>query len=57
MIDSIVGAIWMAPAALILGRFYSAHGIAIGYLLGGTVIGFGFSTFPFMKWRRIWHAA
>jgi O-antigen/teichoic acid export membrane protein len=57
MINSIVGALWMAPAALLLGRFYGAYGIAIGYLCGGIVIGLGFGTYTFMKWRRIWHAA
>jgi len=57
MTNSIVAALWMAPAALILGRLYGAYGIAVGYLCGGIVIGLGFGTYTFIKWRRIWHAS
>jgi hypothetical protein len=34
-----------------------AWGIAIAYAIGGTVIGLGYGTYTFLKWRRIWHAA
>ena len=34
MLNSILGALWMAPATLVLGRMYGAYGIAVGYLLG-----------------------
>lgn len=57
MLISILGALWTAPAALLLGRYYGAYGIAIGYLWGCLVIGLGFGSYTFMKWRRIWHAA
>lgn len=56
MLNSILGALWMAPAAFFLGRTYGAYGIAIGYFLGTAVIGLGFGTATFTKYRRIWHA-
>ncbi len=57
MLNSIMGAVWMVPTALILGRFFGAYGISIGYLSCGIVVGIGFGTHTFLKWRRIWHAA
>jgi O-antigen/teichoic acid export membrane protein len=57
MICSILGALCMTPAAFILGRFYGAFGIAACYLLVCLVIGLGYGTFTFTKWRKIWHAA
>ena len=56
MVNSIVGALWMAPAALVLGRWYGANGIAIAYLCGSALIGVGFGTYTFSKYRRLWHA-
>ena len=55
MVNSILGALWMAPAALLLGQRYGAFGIAATYLLGTLVIGIGYGTFTFRKWRHIWH--
>jgi hypothetical protein len=57
LINSIAGAIWMVPASLFLGRYYGAYGIALGYLVAAIVIGMGFGSYTFLKWRRIWHAA
>lgn len=57
MVNSIVGALWMAPAALVLGRWYGAYGIAVAYLFGALLIGLGFGTYTFAKYRRLWHAA
>jgi hypothetical protein len=57
MLNSILGALWIAPAALLLGRWYGAYGIAFEYLLGTIVIGLGLGTYTFAKSRRIWHAA
>jgi O-antigen/teichoic acid export membrane protein len=56
MVTSIVGALWMAPTALILGRLYGASGIAIAYLCGAVFIGLGFGSYTFWKYRRLWHA-
>lgn len=55
MVNSIVGALWMAPAALLLGRVYGAYGIAAAYAGGSVVIGLGFGTYTFLRWRRLWH--
>lgn len=56
MLNSILGALWMAPATLVLGRMYGAYGIAVGYLLGTLLIGVGLGTSTFVKYRRMWHA-
>lgn len=55
MLNSIVGALYTAPMAWILGRSFGAPGIAVGYLAGTIVIGLGFGTFTFQKYRRAWH--
>ncbi len=55
MINSIVGALWMTLAALLLGRSYGALGIATAYLIGGVVVGLGLGTYTFVRWRKIWH--
>lgn len=57
LINSIAGAVWMVPISLFLGRYYGAYGIALGYLVTAIVIGMGFGSYTFLKWRRIWHAA
>ena len=56
MVNSIVGALYCAPMAWILGHRYGGVGIAAGYAFGSLVIGLGFGTYTFLKWRRIWHA-
>jgi hypothetical protein len=56
MVNSILGALWMAPATLLLGRWYGAYGIAIGYFLCTLAIGVGLGTATFVKYRRLWHA-
>ena len=56
MMNSILGALWMVPAALLLGRWYGAYGIAVGYFLGTLFIGVGLGTTTFAKYRRVWHA-
>jgi hypothetical protein len=55
MINSILGALWIAPTALFLGQRSGALGIAATNLLATAVIGLGYGTFTFQKWRRIWH--
>lgn len=60
MVNSILGALYIVPLALILGRMQGPHGgawgIAIAYAAGGVVIGLGYGSYTFFKWRRIWHA-
>ena len=61
MINSIAGAVYIAPLAYFLGRWQNPHGgawgIAAAYALGTLVIGLGYGTYTFLHWRRIWHAA
>lgn len=61
MVNSILGAAYIVPIALIMGRMHGPHGgawgIAVAYAAGGVVIGLGYGTYTFLKWRRIWHAA
>ena len=61
MINSILGAVYTVPIAFLLGRlpqfWGGAWGISAAYALGTLVIGLGYGTYTFLKWRRIWHAA
>ncbi len=56
MVNSIVGALYTAPMVWLLGRSFGSLGIASGYLAGTIVIGLGFGTYTFQKYRRQWHA-
>ena len=38
-----------------LGSTFGSLGIASGYLAGTLVIGLGFGTYTFLKYRRQWH--
>ncbi len=59
--NSILGALYIAPLAYLLGRWQSPHGgawgIAAAYGFGVLTIGLGYGTYIFLRWRRIWHAA
>lgn len=61
MANSIAGALYIAPLAYLLGRWQNPHGgawgIAAAYALGTLIIGLGYGTYTFLRWRRIWHAA
>ena len=56
MINSIVGALYTVPMVWLLGARLGSVGIAGGYLAGTLVIGLGFGTYTFLKYRRQWHA-
>ena len=61
MINSIAGAVYIAPVAWFLSRWHNPHGgawgIAAAYAVGTLFIGLGYGTYTFLRWRRIWHAA
>ena len=60
MVNSIAGAVYIVPLAYFLGRWPNPHGgawgIAAAYALGTLIIGLGYGTYTFLRWRRIWHA-
>jgi hypothetical protein len=55
MVNSIAGAVYSAPMAWLLGHRYGGVGIAAGYALGSLVIGLGYGTVTFLRWRKRWH--
>lgn len=59
MINSIAGAVYCIPVAFVIARWPGPHGgawgIAASYALGSAIIGLGFGSYTFFKWRRIWH--
>jgi O-antigen/teichoic acid export membrane protein len=55
MVNSILGALYSAPMAWVLGHRFGGIGIAAGYAVGSLVIGLGYGTYTFLHWRRIWH--
>lgn len=55
MWNSIAGALWIAPTAVIFGRSHRALGIAVTYFLAAVTIGIGFGSFTFFKYRKLWH--
>ena len=55
MLNSIVGALYTAPMAWVLGSRFGGSGIATGYFVGTIVIGLGLGTYTFQKYRRLWH--
>lgn len=61
MLNSILGAVYIAPLAYLLSRWQNPHGgawgIAAAYAFGTVLIGLGYGTYTFLRWRRIWHAA
>lgn len=61
MVNSLMGAVYIAPLAYFLGRWQNPHGgawgIAAAYAIGTLFIGLGYGTYTFLRWRRIWHVA
>ena len=61
MVNSIAGAVYIAPLAYLLGRWQNPHGgawgIAAAYAVGTVFIGLGYGTYTFLRWRRVWHVA
>jgi len=54
---SVMGAILVGSSTYFLGRAYGALGIVSGSLLVSLIMGVPLSTYTFLKYRRIWHAA
>jgi len=49
-------AILVSLTAFVLGKHFGSMGMAAGYLAVSVVVGFGFGTPIFLKYRRLWHA-
>ena len=56
LINSVVAAVAAALCAYFLGRRYGALGMAAGNAILALVVGLGFGTWTFVKYRRQWHA-
>jgi hypothetical protein len=54
-VNSVVGALTVAPCALIFGRLYGAMGIVISTCLLNWV-GLVWATYKFRKYRKLWHS-
>ena len=57
LLYSVLGAILVGMSTYFLGKDYGAIGMVTGYLFVGLLMGFPASTYTFLKYRRIWHAA
>jgi hypothetical protein len=52
---SILGAMLVGSSTYWLGKRYGAMGMVSGYLAVGIVVGLGYNTFIFLKYRKLWH--
>lgn len=55
LLNSILGAVLVAPSTYIFGRLYGAQGIVIANLAIAFLIGLPLGTYIFTKYRRLWH--
>jgi O-antigen/teichoic acid export membrane protein len=55
MAVSVASAILIACLAYFLGRPFGAFGMALGYFLVSSIVGVGFGTTIFLKYRKQWH--
>jgi O-antigen/teichoic acid export membrane protein len=55
LLNSVLGALLVAPSTYFLGRSYGAFGVVTGSLAIGIFMGLPLGTYTFLKYRRIWH--
>lgn len=55
LLNSVLGALLVAPSTYFLGRSYGAFGVVTGSLAIGLFMGLPLGTYTFLKYRRIWH--
>ena len=53
---SVWSAVLMTASTYFLGRAYGARGMVVGYFFLNAMLGLGFGTAIFIKYRRLWHA-
>jgi O-antigen/teichoic acid export membrane protein len=56
LMNSVVGAVLTGTSTYVLGRYCGALGVTAGYAILALVVGIGFGTWTFVKYRRRWHA-
>ena len=56
LINSVIGAICVTVSSILLGRRFGALGMTAAQLAITLVVGLGYGSFVFFKYRRIWHA-
>ena len=56
LIVSVVNAILVGSTTYILGRYWSANAVAVGYFFSGSFSGLLLGTYIFITKRREWHA-
>lgn len=52
---SILGAVLIGSSTYWIGKRYGAIGMVSGYLAVGIVVGLGYNTYIFLKYRKQWH--
>lgn len=55
LLNSILGALFIALSTYFLGRHYAALGMIYGYLAVSLIVGLGLGTYTFRKYRNLWH--
>ncbi len=53
---SILTAVFAVPSTWFFGKRFGAEGMVTGFLIITLIIGLGFGTYTFRKYRRLWHA-
>jgi hypothetical protein len=55
LLQSVVGAILLCLSTVLLGRFWGANAVTVGYFLIGALVGLPWATYIFITKRREWH--
>lgn len=55
LLNSIIGALLVAPSTYFLGKSFGAAGILAGNLVIAFVVGLPLGTWVFIRYRRLWH--
>ena len=55
LLNSVIGALAVAPSTYFLGRYYGAAGMVAGNLAIAVLLGLPMGTWVFVKYRRLWH--
>jgi O-antigen/teichoic acid export membrane protein len=56
LVNSVVGAVCVALSTYFLGRRFGAVGMTAGQFAITAVVGVGYGSYIFLRYRRLWHA-